>query len=336
MTSKKIGWPVFLFLFLAAGCTSFSESDIAADSIDYRQEMRTLVSEIHDYSELSGVDFQIIPQNGQELLTLNGEPDGPLAGSYISAIDGLGREDLYFGYNRDNASTPEGVSRNMEAFLDRAAAEGLGILVTDYCRSPLKVEESYNANRSRGYLSFAADSRDLDRIPTLPIEPVRNSPRDILSLSDAENFLYLINPSENDGFPDKKTFLKVLKESNYDLLLIDLFFDGTLETVLSAEDIKALRQKPGGGRRLVIAYMSIGEAEDYRYYWDDNWEDNPPSWMAGENSRWKGNYKVRYWDPEWKTILFGKESSYLNRILEAGFDGIYLDIIDAFEYFENS
>ena len=45
------------------------------------------------------------------------------------------------------------------------------------------------------------------------------------------------------------------------------------------------------------------------------------------------NYKVRYWDPAWQAILFGTPGeAYLDRILAQGFDGIYLDIIDAFYF----
>lgn len=32
----------------------------------------------------------------------------------------------------------------------------------------------------------------------------------------------------------------------------------------------------------------------------------------------------------------GGEGAYLDRIMEAGFDGVYLDIVDAFEYYERS
>lgn len=34
-------------------------------------------------------------------------------------------------------------------------------------------------------------------------------------------------------------------------------------------------------------------------------------------------------------IIYGNNNSYVKKILDAGFDGVYLDIIDAFEYFEN-
>ena len=98
---------------------------------------------------------------------------------------------------------------------------------------------------------------------------------------------------------------------------------------------EVLKIKLNGGSRLIIAYMSIGEAEDYRYYWDSDWNNTPPSWLEEENPNWEGNFKVRYWEAEWKGIIYGNDSSYLKKILDAGFDGVYLDIIDAFEYFED-
>ena len=84
----------------------------------------------------------------------------------------------------------------------------------------------------------------------------------------------------------------------------------------------------------MIAYLSIGEAEDYRYYWQPEWKENPPAWLLDENPNWPGNHKVYYWDPEWQAIIYGNHSSYLAKILAAGFDGVYLDLIDAYETFE--
>ena len=55
-----------------------------------------------------------------------------------------------------------------------------------------------------------------------------------------------------------------------------------------------------------------------------------------ENSSWEGNYKVKYWQKNWKDIIFGNSKSYTKKIIDAGFDGVYLDISDAFEYFENN
>jgi cysteinyl-tRNA synthetase len=56
--------------------------------------------------------------------------------------------------------------------------------------------------------------------------------------------------------------------------------------------------------------------------------------MDAENPDWPGNYKVKYWETDWQNIIYKNSDSYLNKILTAGFDGVYLDIIDAFEYYE--
>ena len=58
-------------------------------------------------------------------------------------------------------------------------------------------------------------------------------------------------------------------------------------------------------------------------------------WLVdAENPDWAGNYKVRYWEQGWQDLILSGPESYLNRITAAGFDGVYLDLIDAFEYFE--
>jgi cysteinyl-tRNA synthetase len=296
---------------------------------DYRQQMRDFVIDISTYSKQKNPDFIIIPQNGQELLTSDGEPDDPIAQDYITAIDGVGREDLFFGYDDDNVATDEEDTEYMESLLDVARENGVVVLVTDYCWTKSYVDDSYRENADRGYISFAADSRDLDTIPEYPAEPYNVNSNDIRSLSDAENFLYIINPEE---FESKEEFLESLQETDYDVILIDLFF---YDLPLTSDDISSLKNKSNGGSRLVIAYMSIGETESYRYYWDESWSAGSPEWIEAENPDWEGNYKVRYWDNEWQDVIYGNEDAYLDMIIDAGFDGVYLDIIDAFDYFEN-
>lgn len=122
-----------------------------------------------------------------------------------------------------------------------------------------------------------------------------------------------------------------MQETDYDVILIDLFYD---DASLTSDDIASLKVKANGGSRLIIAYMSIGEAEDYRYYWDDSWNVSSPAWLGAKNPDWEGNYKVRYWDEDWQAVIYGDEDAYFDRIIDAGFDGVYLDIIDAFEFFE--
>jgi cysteinyl-tRNA synthetase len=82
--------------------------------------------------------------------------------------------------------------------------------------------------------------------------------------------------------------------------------------------------------KLVIAYIDIGEAEDYRTYWQEEWEVGNPEWIAGEDpDGWEGNYPVAFWYDEWHEIWLGEDGTLL-QILDAGFDGVYLDWIEAY------
>jgi len=115
------------------------------------------------------------------------------------------------------------------------------------------------------------------------------------------------------------------------MIIIDLFH---FEEAYTSEEIDKLKTKPNGNKRLVVCYLSIGEAEDYRYYWQSGWKTDKPGWLELENPDWEGNYKVKYWDNTWQQMIYGKPDSYLDKIMCAGFDGTYLDLVDSFEYFE--
>ena len=257
-------------------------------NIDYREEMRLFVENISRYAKNIDPDFIIIPQNGIELITDNGEPDGNLSINYTKALDGVGQESLFYGYDEDNKPTPVDEQIRLSRFLDRCEENNIEVLVTDYCSTHSYVDDSYNKNSQHNFISFAADHRELDHIPSYPVKPYNENSNDIHSLSDARNFLYIINPS---AYNSKDAFLDALRNTNYDILLIDLFYDNDS---LTLQDVNSLKVKANGGSRLVIAYMSIGEAEDYRYYWNDSWYLHPPKWLARENPNWPGCYKVKY------------------------------------------
>jgi cysteinyl-tRNA synthetase len=295
---------------------------------DYRQDMRQFVQDISLYAKGHRPDFIVIPQNGEELATDDGLETGPVRPEYLNAIDGMGREDLFYGYLKDNEPTPFSETSRMTSLLDLAADSGIKILVSDYCWTPSFVDSAYSQNESRGYLSFAADHRELDNVPVYPGDPFHANDMDITALAEAKNFLYLINPGL---FPDKESFLTALGETDHDIVILDLFYN---DVTLSSGEVAALKTKKNGGDRLVIAYMSIGEAENYRYYWKPGWALIPPPWLLGENPNWSGNFKVRYWEADWQRIIFGADDSYLKKILDAGFDGVYLDLVDAYEHFE--
>ena len=144
-----------------------------------------------------------------------------------------------------------------------------------------------------------------------------------------------------DDFLYQLQNLSLLKAGNshFDLVITDYSRNGHETTRFSPGQIASLQHSPGGAKR-VLAYMSIGEAETYRWYWKKSWDANldgvpdkgAPSWLGRSNPDWLDNYKVRYWDPDWQKIIYGTPNSYLDKIIADGYDGVYLDIIDAYEY----
>ena len=134
-----------------------------------------------------------------------------------------------------------------------------------------------------------------------------------------DDFAYLLQDVDIDE----------IHESKYDLMIIDYSSDGSEEGELSSSDITYMKSGDDK-KKLLFSYLSIGEAENYRFYWDKDWETAPPDWLDEENPQWEGNYKVKYWKAEWQQIIF----QYLDRIINASFDGIYMDIVDAYEFYE--
>lgn len=122
-----------------------------------------------------------------------------------------------------------------------------------------------------------------------------------------------------------------LVEAPHEIIVIDYSAEGDAETAFSKVEIARIK---ASGKR-VYAYLSIGEAENYRYYWKDQWDKNPPSWLAEENPDWEGNYLVKYWDKNWQDIIYSGKNNYLDIIQDAGFDGVYLDKVDAYEQWED-
>ena len=126
----------------------------------------------------------------------------------------------------------------------------------------------------------------------------------------------------------KEAFVKKINESGRQFVVIDYTFDGSKDGMWQSKEIAAM--KKSDGNRRIVAYLSIGEAEDYRPYWKKEWKEKRPSFLVSENHEWKGNFRVRYWRKDWQAIIF----SYLEIIINQGFDGVYLDIVDGYEFFE--
>jgi cysteinyl-tRNA synthetase len=238
-------------------------------------------------------------------------------------------EGLYFSWRLNYFQrTPSADTKEKETNLKAPQESGLTILNIDYCDTVAMINKSIKLNQARNVIGFAAPNRELNRLPNYPWQIVKENANDITGLKQISNFAVLLNPSR---FVKKKYYLDNIQDNNYDLLIIDLSYQGT---PLTPADIAFLQKKKNGARRLVFAYMSTGEAESYRSYWQEGWQKEPPPWMDKLNEQWEENYKVKYWTKEWQDILFGSPEAYLDQILAAGFDGVFLDVIDACFYFE--
>lgn len=191
-------------------------------------------------------------------------------------------------------------------------------------------------------LSINTDLLDETRAKVTELEDMINVLESELSdaWSELDNFKQLVNTTGH-GLPSagwndtviespknvvyqlQNYDLDQLEAASADLYIIDYSKEGDEESRFTSDEI--LRLQNGS---IVLSYISIGEAEDYRYYWQDDWTEGDPSWLGDTNHEWEGNYKVKYWDPAWQEIVF----DYIDKIMESGFNGIYLDIIDAYEY----
>ena len=164
----------------------------------------------------------------------------------------------------------------------------------------------------------------------------------------------------------RKAYIRELAASQWDAFYIDAHFGGDS---LSKEEVEMLKHKPQGGRRQVIAYLSIGTMELGRWFVDPTMiNTNPRSFRNGavENGKfiparkrfadvhipnwilwpaYSGQYADEstpiWWHPEWRDIIVRGGSKYKNpgfnhsrfpdgrssidRIVDMGFDGAYLD-----------
>jgi len=187
------------------------------------------------------------------------------------------------------------------------------------------------------YHNIIADHLQLESLRPLPC-------------SQIEYWAYQIQDiSEEDA-------VDLLASSSYDLLVVeptrtdwssdDKFFD----TKAMVKQLKQSRASDGLHRKMVLAYIDIGEAEDWRWYWtwSMDWPpgqprpDDWPDYIVGHDpDGWEGNYPVAYWDPRWKDIMiygqnqnsspYGNYNSVIDEVIIDGFDGIYLDWVEAFE-----
>lgn len=97
--------------------------------------------------------------------------------------------------------------------------------------------------------------------------------------------------------------------------------------ILEADGLGPLTKKDKAGR-LCIAYMSIGEISESRWFWP--LVQGKP-WLLEKNTDWTDARKIDPRSQEWSDLLVTKIAPAL---LAAGYDGFMLDNVDTGEYLE--
>ncbi len=199
-------------------------------------------------------------------------------------------------------------------------------------------------------LSAAAPPASRCGQPVLDLGP--NHP---LPLSKVRYFAYQIQGLARPGAVD------ALVNSRYDMLVVDPTRTDVSDPAADFDtrgmvaQLKRSKASDETHRKLVIAYIDIGEAENWRWYWTwpDKWENGGPrpqalpTFILGHDpDGWAGNFPVAYWDPRWKDIvIYGRHLdlrqfpgrtpdfvSVLDEVIKDGFDGVYLDWVEGFSH----
>jgi cysteinyl-tRNA synthetase len=110
-----------------------------------------------------------------------------------------------------------------------------------------------------------------------------------------------------------------LAEAPQDLAVIDLARDAQ-EDWFTAEEVADLRDSG----KTVLAYFEIGSIEDFR----PEAAELPGDVVLNRWEEWPEEHFVRYWEPVWWDTVVRPR---VDRALDAGFDGVYLDTPLAYE-----
>jgi len=111
----------------------------------------------------------------------------------------------------------------------------------------------------------------------------------------------------------KDPVLLAIETAPFSLFVIDVENENTRFT---KEQISKLQKT-----KKVFAYLSLGDAENYRSYWKPLWNQKKPKWLGNEHPLWKGNFSVQdLLNKEWLEIT----KQQLDNVISVGYDGIVI------------
>ncbi|NOX34391.1 MAG: glycoside hydrolase, end-alpha-1,4-polygalactosaminidase [Deltaproteobacteria bacterium] len=131
--------------------------------------------------------------------------------------------------------------------------------------------------------------------------------------------------------------IQALADTDYPLLVVEPNYNDRDNTFDCRFMVRALGKTINGAKRLVLAYVDIGQAENWRTYWKKEWVaptfrkgGDPDFLVTPDPDGWEGCYPVAYWDQRWKDIWLGP-GGIIPELAKLGFDGVYLDWVGAYD-----
>jgi len=130
---------------------------------------------------------------------------------------------------------------------------------------------------------------------------------------------------------ERSASLARLERSPYDMLVIDRVHTVRgLEQYDTTSVVKRLRST-----RICLAYFNVGQAENYRSYWGEDWKEptaeapgSPAFLLTIDPEGWAGDFPVAFWNPQWRAMLLEQ----IDDVVARGFDGIYCDWVLGYEF----
>jgi cysteinyl-tRNA synthetase, unknown class len=149
-----------------------------------------------------------------------------------------------------------------------------------------------------------------------PVAPGASSAGSVpVRLDQIRSWVYLLQAYQSDT-------VDALARAPHQLAVIDLARDGS-RGFFTAAEVGTLRRSG----KVVLAYFEIGSIEDFRPEYPEL-RESAGDLIGNEWSDWPGEYFVRYWDQRWWDRVIRPR---VDRAVNAGFDGMYLDTPLAYE-----
>lgn len=149
---------------------------------------------------------------------------------------------------------------------------------------------------------------------------VRPGPARQPTLAQVRSWVYQLQ-----GYPEGR--LDDIERAPHDLAVVDLARDARADW-FTAEEVGRVQDSG----KLVLAYVEIGAIEDFRPE-AGAVRRSPEGLVLNRWEDWPEEHFVRYWEQSWWELVLRPR---LDRALEAGFDGVYLDTPLAYEELDRS